>query len=256
MAKTEAPCFQQLTVSELELIDKTLRREEGKQVDALKAVNAKRKKAGVPPANKGTISRYVRGRSHSRSKVERRGAKRKLSKRDVRTLDQTRRRLIKEADNEYRVTYDDIISAADLEDKACQRTVEDSLRAGSVRFTKPRNKIQLNDKDIKTRYATSGIWRRRTKKYWRKRTYVDNKAFPMPLTEAQRKKLKQTRVTGHLRKPGEGVQRGFTKPRQQHSWIGFPSVQISAAVAKSVSTSASLEHDRRSDQGRCLGRVS
>ena len=54
----------------------------------------------------------------------------------------------------------------------------------------------------------------------------------MPLTEEQRKKLKQTRITGHLRKPGEGVERGFTKPRQQHSWIGFPSVTISAAVVE------------------------
>ena len=54
----------------------------------------------------------------------------------------------------------------------------------------------------------------------------------MPLTPAQRKKFKQTLVTGHLRKPSEGVKRGMTKPRQQHSWLGMPSVNITAAIAK------------------------
>ena len=169
------PCFQQLTVNELEVIDNTLRREGGKQVDALNKINAKRKQAKTPVVDKGTISRYVRGRSHSRSKVDRRGAKRKLSKRDARTLDQTRRRLIKAADNEYRVTYQDIISEASLGSTVCQRTIEDTMRGGKVSFTKPRNKIQLNDKDVKFRLKTSGQWRRHTKAFWSKRTYVDNK---------------------------------------------------------------------------------
>ena len=175
MSRSAQPCFQQLTVSELELIDKTLRRHRGRQVDALSAVNAKRAKTGTPAVDKGTISRYVRGRSHSRSNVEKRGAKRKLSKGDVRRLDQTRRRLIKEADNEYRVTYQDIISDAGLDGQVCQRTVEDVIRGDTVRFTKPRNKIQLSDKDAKIRFKVAGVWRRRNKRFWRKRTYVDNK---------------------------------------------------------------------------------
>jgi hypothetical protein len=39
-------------------------------------------------------------------------------------------------------------------------------------------------------------------------------------------------VTGHLRKGSEGVDAGFTKPREKHSFIGMPSATISAAVAK------------------------
>ena len=54
----------------------------------------------------------------------------------------------------------------------------------------------------------------------------------MPLTPAQRRNFKQTLVTGHPRKPAEGVKRGMTKPRQQHSWLGMPSVNITAAIAK------------------------
>ena len=62
--------------------------------------------------------------------------------------------------------------------------------------------------------------------------FMDNKNFPLPLTEAQRKRLRTTRVTGHLRKPSEGTSRGFTKPRDNHSLTGIPSVNIAAAVAK------------------------
>ena len=61
---------------------------------------------------------------------------------------------------------------------------------------------------------------------------MDNKAFPYPLTPAQRKRFRQTMISGHLRKPSEGLDRGFTKPREKHSFIGIPSVTISAAVAK------------------------
>ena len=62
--------------------------------------------------------------------------------------------------------------------------------------------------------------------------YYDNKAFPLPLTPAQRKKFKQTRIEGHLRLPSEGTDQGITKPREKHSFIGMPSVTISAVAAK------------------------
>ena len=62
--------------------------------------------------------------------------------------------------------------------------------------------------------------------------YHDEKTFPLPLTPKQRAKFRQTLVTGHLRTASEGLNRGFTKPRQKHSFLGMPSVTISAAVAK------------------------
>ena len=52
------------------------------------------------------------------------------------------------------------------------------------------------------------------------------------MTPKQRKRYRQTKVTGHLRLPGEGVSQGFTKPREKHCWIGVPSVTIAAAVAR------------------------
>lgn len=62
--------------------------------------------------------------------------------------------------------------------------------------------------------------------------YVDNTAFPTPLTPAQRKRFKQTKATRILRKKSEGILRGFTKPRDKHSFIGLPTVNICPAVGK------------------------
>ena len=77
-------------------------------------------------------------------------------------------------------------------------------------------------------------WAKRPATYWSTKVhgYVDNKAFPVHLTRNQRAKIRASRVTGHLRKAYEGIDRGFTKPRQNHSFLGMPSVIIAAAVAK------------------------
>ena len=61
---------------------------------------------------------------------------------------------------------------------------------------------------------------------------MDNKAWPAPLTAKQRAKYNATKVTGHLRLAREGADQGFTQPRTDHSFLGIPSVNICAAVAK------------------------
>ena len=50
----------------------------------------------------------------------------------------------------------------------------------------------------------------------------------------QRSKYEQTKVTGRSRTPREAVERGFSKPKQKQSWLGMPSVCVSAAVVKGV----------------------
>ena len=136
------------------------------------------------------------------------------------------------ADNESRVTYKEIIEEAGISHVACQRVCEDALRGCGVGFRSPRKKIQLSDEDAKKRLETAKKWVKYRKSFWSMKTYVDNKAFPVPLTPAQRKRFRQTLITGHLRKASEGVDRGFTKPHEKHSFIGIPSVTITAAVAK------------------------
>jgi len=121
-----------------------------------------------------------------------------------------------------------------LEDSACQRICADALRSEGVTFKPPRHKIYLTEKDAELRYDKACVWVKRRKMFWSKKVhgYVDNKAFVTPTTPKQRKRLRQTMITGHLRKASEGVSRGFTKPREKHSFLGIPSVTITAAVAK------------------------
>jgi hypothetical protein len=54
----------------------------------------------------------------------------------------------------------------------------------------------------------------------------------LPLTAKQRKRWRQTRVTGHLRTKSEGLFPEFVKPKTSHTFLGVPSVTIAAAVAK------------------------
>lgn len=204
----------------------------GAQVAAILA--RERRARGQEPTDDSSIYRFLRGETHKLGVKEKRGRPKAICPDDIRALQQARRRLVKAADSEEQVTWADVVAEADLEDPPCLRVIQDALRDKGVRFRPPRRKIQLNDKDVKKRFAVSKVWLKRRSSFWSKKVhgYYDNKKFPTPLTPAQRKRMKQTMVTGHLRTPSEGVQQGFTKPRQAHSWLGIPSVTISAVVAK------------------------
>ena len=203
-------------------------------MDALRAVNRERVRVGVAEIDKCTVYRYVKGATHNLGTVEARGRRSSLSKADVRKLDLARRRLIKRANNQARVTYAAVVADAALPNPPCQRVCEDALRAQGVGYRDPRNKIYISEQDAKARLQVARAWAKRPAKYWVEKVhaYVDNKAFPLPLTAKQRLRFRQTLVTGHLRKACEGVDNGFTKPREKHCFTGIPSVTISPAVAK------------------------
>jgi hypothetical protein len=224
--------IQQLTMKEQNQIDDVMRN--GTAADALRTVNAQRMRKNIREVEKSTVYRFAKGFTHQRGATETRGRKRSLSKQDARKLDTTRRRLILAADNEKRITHADIVETAGLTDVTCRRVCEDALRAKRVSFKTPRRKIQISEADAKLRLGVAKVWVKRRGTYWSKKVhaYVDNKNFPIPRTPKQRKRFRQTMITGHLRKASEGTDRGFTKPREKHSFIGIPSVTISAVVAK------------------------
>ena len=222
----------QLSPEEQNLVDKIVRKDKGTPMEAWREINKARQKAKQKPLEHSAVYRYVRGETHERGAVETRGRKRALSKSDVRSLQATRRRLIKEADSEERVTYADIMENSTLENLPSQKVVEEALRADGVSFKPPRKKIQIDADDAKLRLAVAKKWIKHPPRHWSSCIYVDNKNWLLWLTEKQRKRYKQTRITGHLRTAKEGVERGFTKPRDKHCWIGMPSVTITAAVAR------------------------
>ena len=233
MVEARVMGVRQLTSAERTLVDKLVRTEGKTPTQALRRVNAKRKKENVQEVHKSTVHRFCRGLTHEAGATESRGRKSILSRKDITHLDRTRRRLIQKADNEHRVTYADVIKEAGLEGVASQRVCEDALRDLGVGYTHPRRKIYVTEEDAKKRLAWAKTNKKRPAKYWAEdvEAYVDNKSFPTPRTPAQLKRFKHTLVSGHLRKKSEGLDRGFTKPREKHSFIGIPSVQISAAVS-------------------------
>ena len=225
--------IRQLTEAERAKVDKLVRTEGKTPTQALQRINAARDKDGVQHVHKSTVHRFCRGLTHKRGAKETRGRKTILAKKDIVHLDRTRRQLIKKANNQHRVKYDDVIKEAGLEGVASQRVCEDALRDLGVGFLAPRRKIYVSEEDAKKRRQWAETNKKRPAKYWTEeiKAYVDNKSFPTPRTPAQRTRFKQTLITGHLRKKSEGLDRGFTKPREKNSFIGIPSVQISAAVS-------------------------
>ena len=138
-----------------------------------------------------------------------------MSRSDVRKLDSARRRLIKRAKNQKRVTYKDVIDEAGLETRACQRVCADALRNLGVGFKAPRRKIYVSEEDAKQRLAFARAYSKKPACFWATsvHAYVDNKAFPMPLTAKPRERFQPTMLTWHLRKASKGTDRHSTAPR-------------------------------------------
>ena len=134
----------QMAADEMDLIDEIVRMKGETPTHALRCVNGIRKTQRVRPLGKNAVHRYVGGDTHRRDATETRGRKRALSPADVKRLDRARRRLIKNAKAEKRVTYGNVVEAAGLEGKACERVCASALRGDGVAWRKPRNKIYVS----------------------------------------------------------------------------------------------------------------
>jgi len=163
----------QLTVEEQNLVDKVVRQNSQSPLEALRQINKARKKAKTQPLEHTAVYRYVRGATHLRGRSETRGRKRALSASDVRALQTTRRRLIKEANGDKRVTYKDIMENCDLESLPSQDVVEDALRAAGVRYRKPREKIYIDEQDAKTRDKVARKWVKYPRRFSRRKKYCN-----------------------------------------------------------------------------------
>ena len=224
----------QLTSAEQNLVDSITRAQRKSGADAWRAVNKLRENKGIGSVSVTAVHNYVNGITHTRGRPERRGrGQSKLAPSHVKKLMAVRRRMIKKANNEKRVTYADVIAEAGLDVDCAQRTMEDALRREGLSYHPARAKVQVSEDDAKARLAFAEEWSKKPPSFWTNSIhgFLDCKAWPVPLTPSQRTRYAQTRVTGHLRFPHEGTDRGFTKPRQKHDWIGTPSVSVAAVVS-------------------------
>ncbi|CAK0868338.1 unnamed protein product [Prorocentrum cordatum] len=216
MPRTGVLLRRRLQPDELVLVDKSARARGNGAAAATRAVKQRRAARGVAPMHQSAVCRCVKGIGHPAGAAETRGRKRALTPKGADELDRVRKRLLRAANNQYRVTYADAVAAADMQGRARQRACEEAPRSKGVRFRQPRKKILSTEEDAEVR---------RPKKYWETgvHAWVNSESWVMPLTPKQRAKRRQTLVTGHLRKPSEGAEKGMTKPRQNHSFLGIPS---------------------------------
>ena len=133
--------IKQLTKEERIEIYRLIRVEKKTPTEALHSGNKARKAKKIRELQKQAVHRFVKGRTHKLVADEERGRKRGLSSQDIRALDKSRRRLTQKAKIARRITYEDVIKEAGLEDQVCQRVCEDALRAEGVACKPPRRKI-------------------------------------------------------------------------------------------------------------------
>lgn len=134
-----------LTVCEQSLLEK-LTRARKSTIHVRAHVNRLRAARGIPPISVSTIARFFRGETHRRGMQEHRGRRKLLKRVDVRTMEQARLRLLKQAAKPgkiRRVTHEQVQEEAGLQDRCSSRTAQNALRAAGIRFRTPRRKVYL-----------------------------------------------------------------------------------------------------------------
>ena len=117
-----------LTPTECQRIDVVVRGKKQPASHALAEINIARARRGVEPTSAATLSRYYQGMTHRRSVAEVRGRPPALTRAHIRCANLARKRLLKQADGERRVTWAMVVEEAGLGDVGCHRTICDALR--------------------------------------------------------------------------------------------------------------------------------
>ena len=110
-----------LTTKEQVLLDQLVRTHQPAS-HARARINRLRTARGTPPISLCTVRRFFRGATHRRGRKERRGRPSLLGRKDVKSLEKARLRLLKEAGkvgkNKHRVTHEDVRKEAGLQDRS------------------------------------------------------------------------------------------------------------------------------------------
>lgn len=174
-----------------------------------------RLKRGERMVHINVIRCFLRGRTHGRSKVETRGRKRSLSRRNVLTMDAARRKIINDSKGAHQVTWQDIIAKGRAPRAHATTVARAFAREGmQVKLRRSREKPQRTPAMERERMEVCGRMRR-----WPLARFteaidmiIDNKAWEVPTTPEARLHLAKQKVVAQLRTPAEGLHTHFTKP--------------------------------------------
>ena len=178
-------------------------------------LKAQRDRKGIDTPNIKQIRKVLSGQTFRQGVVETRGRKKKLSKANVRRVNTVRKTLIKKANGEKEVAWEQILKVAKVP-KVTPTTAKANLQdAGfDVARRNPRFKPMRTADHEEERVEICTKWARRPAEYWTDSVdmVIDNKSWGLPLNKTGKRYSKMRRVRWHLRTPSEGTKKGFTKP--------------------------------------------
>jgi hypothetical protein len=173
-----------------------------------------RSRKSMESPNLTNVRKALKGKSYRRGAVETRGRKAKLSMKVVQSINKARKVLLKKANNEKEVTWDDCRRAAKA--PACHPTTvaRSFAREGfDVKARRPREKPQREKHHVDERLEVTTRWSRYPENYWSDLDLIiDNKRFKVPTFKRAVKYLKEAKIRRHLRTRSEGVKKECVKP--------------------------------------------
>lgn len=194
-----------------------------------------RGRQGLVAPNLTAVRRALHGQSHRRGVPETRGRPRKLTKKQVRKLNQVRKSLLKKSGSETKVTYQHILRVGRLAKKVSPTTLAKNWKAQGidVSWRSAREGQTLDRKARQERARICGNWRYMPSNYFTHKVdaILDNKKFQVPTHVAALRSLKRGRVKGHLRTRAEGTCDHCKKPNSRKNRVNpGGSVSVCAGI--------------------------
>lgn len=119
--------------------------------------------------------------------------------------------------------------------KASERTIREALHRRKIYFRPFREKPVLTPEDVVARLAFAEKYRHKSEEWWvnNVHAFIDGKRFPVYLNSTARKRAAQLTARGAYRAPGQGLSKGYVKPKKGAKVnTGGPSASIVAAVCR------------------------
>ena len=214
--------------------------------DIIKTLQQQRRRRGEDGPSPGTVYSYLKGYTFKRNAKETRGAPSTLPPNLVKTAFSERAKLCRSAKSEYPVTWADVHKATkaklkesgafkagvkmpskDYLERVVREQTEIRARPGKRRITRTKEHEEQ-------RFALTTAWRKYPQSWWSNEihAYIDTTRYVCARNAKDKKRMRMSKVTRHLRTPAEGSKKEFVLPKQNHMLTGIPSVEVTAAVYK------------------------
>ena len=236
------PRFSAMELAKMEKMQKA-QESPGEVFEKLQRIRAQK---GVTGPSESAVYRFMSGETYNRDMEETRGRPPTFGARHLRVLDQVRKKLIKDADNEYTVTWEDICTAGKVQlrkknllgarkpmwsEDWVAKQMRDNL---DVRRRRSRARVARTTGEEALRLEKGQEWQKLPASWWTKdiHGYIDTKTFVLAPKPKDKKLMRQTRVHYHLRTPSEGASKGFVVPKARRMLFGLKTIDVTAAVAQ------------------------